>query len=151
MPAPHRSVFTGRCPSCHPTNSVKALKAQNLGHFKNLLIDCLLTSCRLYLLGARPGQQSVVCSRRHAECAPSIVVQILVRRRVLISALTDPMSDRVQGFHVQRLPLKRQQFNYTELHFEVNYNLRWLGRRVVSVLDSGAEGLSSNRSRHAVR
>ena len=27
MPAPHRSVFTGRIPSCHPTNSVKALKA----------------------------------------------------------------------------------------------------------------------------
>ena len=27
-PAPHRTVFTGRCPSCHPTNSVKALKAK---------------------------------------------------------------------------------------------------------------------------
>ena len=91
-----------------------------------------------------------MCSRRHAECAPSIVVQILIRRRVLISALTDPMSDRVQGFHVQRLPLKRQQFSYTVLHFEVNYNLRWLGRRVVSVLDSGAEGLGSNRSRDAI-
>ena len=28
--------------------------------------------------------------------------------------------------------------------------LRWLGSRVVSVLDSGAEGLGSNRSRDAV-
>ena len=28
---------------------------------------------------------------------------------------------------------------------------RWLGSRVVSVLDSGAEGPSSNRSRDAVR
>ena len=28
MPAPHHSVFLqARCPSCHPTNSVKALKA----------------------------------------------------------------------------------------------------------------------------
>jgi len=27
---------------------------------------------------------------------------------------------------------------------------RWLGSRVVSVLDSGAEGLGSNRSRDAV-
>jgi len=26
MPVPHHSVFTGRMP-CHPTNSVKALKA----------------------------------------------------------------------------------------------------------------------------
>jgi len=26
-PAPHHSVFTGGCPSCRPTNSVKALKA----------------------------------------------------------------------------------------------------------------------------
>ena len=29
-PAPHRSVFLqAGCPSCHPTNSVKALKAKN--------------------------------------------------------------------------------------------------------------------------
>jgi len=28
MPAPHHSVFLqAGCPSCHPTNSVKALKA----------------------------------------------------------------------------------------------------------------------------
>jgi len=26
MPAPHHSLFTGRMPSCHPSNSVKALK-----------------------------------------------------------------------------------------------------------------------------
>jgi len=30
MPAPHRSVFYSGCPSCHPTNSVKALKANIL-------------------------------------------------------------------------------------------------------------------------
>jgi len=30
MPTPHHSVFLqARCPSCHPTNSVKALKAQS--------------------------------------------------------------------------------------------------------------------------
>jgi len=30
MPAPHHSFFTGGCSSCHPTNSVKALKARQL-------------------------------------------------------------------------------------------------------------------------
>jgi len=33
---------------------------------------------------------------------------------------------------------------------DVSSELRWLGSRVVSVLDSGAEGLGSNRSRDAV-
>jgi len=28
MPAPHHSVLQAGCPSCRPTNSVKALKAQ---------------------------------------------------------------------------------------------------------------------------
>jgi len=30
MPAPHHSTFTGRMPSCRPTNSVKALKALDI-------------------------------------------------------------------------------------------------------------------------
>jgi len=31
MPAPHHSVFLqSGCPSCHPTNSIKALKAMNV-------------------------------------------------------------------------------------------------------------------------
>ena len=31
MPVPHRSVFLqARCPSCHPTNSVKALKTRKI-------------------------------------------------------------------------------------------------------------------------
>ena len=33
---------------------------------------------------------------------------------------------------------------------DVSSELRWLGSRVVSVLESGAEGLGSNRSRDAV-
>jgi len=34
--------------------------------------------------------------------------------------------------------------------FEVRSHIGWLGSRVVSVLDSGAEGPGSNRSRDAV-
>jgi len=29
MPTPHHSFLQAGCPSCHPTNSVKALKALN--------------------------------------------------------------------------------------------------------------------------
>ena len=37
MPAPHRSVFLqAGCPSCRPTNSVKALKANALQHQHNI-------------------------------------------------------------------------------------------------------------------
>jgi len=36
MPAPHHSVFLQEgCPSCHPTNSVKALKAMHTTHTFN--------------------------------------------------------------------------------------------------------------------
>jgi len=36
MPEPHHSVYLqAGCPSCYPTNSVKALKAQSL--FNNFL------------------------------------------------------------------------------------------------------------------
>ena len=46
MPAPHHSVFLqARCPSCHPTNSVKALKEK---HQRVTILIChnhYYTSC----------------------------------------------------------------------------------------------------------
>ena len=40
MPAPHHSSFLqARCPSCHPTNSVKALKAKNKDTCVSLIIE----------------------------------------------------------------------------------------------------------------
>ena len=45
MPPPHCSVFLqAGCPSCRPTNSVKALKAKS-----NLLLHVLLNHCKLLL------------------------------------------------------------------------------------------------------
>jgi len=44
MPALHHPVFTGRCPSCRPTNSVKALKARTI-----------TTTTVLWLSGFRAG------------------------------------------------------------------------------------------------
>jgi len=32
-PAPHHSFLKARCPSCHPTNSVKALKAKKFVYY----------------------------------------------------------------------------------------------------------------------
>ena len=44
----------------------------------------------------------------------------------------------------------RQQRNCSQLTLYTRLAALWLGSRVVSVLDSGAEGLGSNRSRDAV-
>ena len=42
-PAPHRSVFLqAGCPSCRPTNSVKALKTKHV--FRFLFSECKITS-----------------------------------------------------------------------------------------------------------
>ena len=40
--------------------------------------------------------------------------------------------------------------NKTVINKKLCYRRRWLGSRVVSVLDSGAEGPGTNRSRDAV-
>jgi len=37
-PAPHHSVLQAGCPSCRPTNSVKALKAQFFKTINQLII-----------------------------------------------------------------------------------------------------------------
>jgi len=45
---------------------------------------------------------------------------------------------------------KRFQVGHTTSFHQLPHQLGWLGSRVVSVLDSGAEGPGSNRSRDAV-
>ena len=47
------------------------------------------------------------------------------------------------------MQLSRDVFSETDICREHDHG-GWLGSRVVSVLDSGAEGLGSNRSRDAV-
>jgi len=42
MPAPHHSSFLqAGCPSCRPSNSVKALKAKKVANKKKLKMDML--------------------------------------------------------------------------------------------------------------
>ena len=51
MPAPHHSVFLQAvCPSCHPNNSVKALKAPNQSIHRKTTVPTacwIITSCQL--------------------------------------------------------------------------------------------------------
>ena len=49
MPAPHYSVFLqAGCPSCRPTNSVKALKAQLQDSTEQQIRTCKLTHLQVY-------------------------------------------------------------------------------------------------------
>ena len=53
-PAPHHSVFLqARCPSCHPTNSVKALKAKTRYQISSYLLCTLSAFSSLTLLVGR--------------------------------------------------------------------------------------------------
>jgi len=48
MPVPHHSVFLqAGCPSCRPTNSVKALKATNYTHSKYTTVKRIPTYDKL--------------------------------------------------------------------------------------------------------
>jgi len=52
MPAPHHSVFLqARCPSCRPTNSVKALKACH----PNVITNLLCTGQNIRHSSTKPG------------------------------------------------------------------------------------------------
>ena len=66
---------------------------------------------QLDLLSVRPRQHAFVSCGRDSKRVLSVVVQILVGGCVRTSTLTDPMSDCIQSFHIQRLPLKRQSRN----------------------------------------
>ena len=54
MPAPHHSVFLrARCPSCHPTSRVKALKASYQGNPCKLWINICASETAIYRVTSR--------------------------------------------------------------------------------------------------
>ena len=67
MPAPHHSVFLqAGCPSCRPTNSVKALKV-GLHHMHSLYVS--LSVCLLYTtMSCAKSLKRLKRSRCHLEC-----------------------------------------------------------------------------------
>ena len=113
MPAPHRSVFLqAGCPSCRPTNSVKALKAGST----EALHDT--TSQRIEEMEfERYGRRtcSKLCASRPATTRRPPQVW---SASSTASFVIDPYFGRYLNF----------------------FTCRWLGNRVVSVLDSGAKG-----------
>jgi len=51
---PQLSFFQAGCPSCHPTNSVKALKAQSeVGEITGKTVDCFMHPIHLVLLSSK--------------------------------------------------------------------------------------------------
>jgi len=74
-----------------------------------------------------------------------------------MAILIKPLHCQLANSHILRIPQCRQSllsaadFMILRIDYsEVRVSYGWLGSRVVSVLDSGAKGPGSNRSRDAV-
>jgi len=74
MPAPHHSVFLqAECPSCHPTNSVKALNCLNLFHPIRIMVSACHLNKQESLANAKVNAQQHCVS---LSCLCNSLIQI---------------------------------------------------------------------------